>query len=77
MKYKKAEQMTNEEFMKDFADFQDNWEQENEEWFAEASTMISASPSMSAKKTTPKKKANVQTTEVSVAKQKKKDEPSL
>ena len=52
MKYKKADKMTNEEFMKDFADFQNNWEEENEEWFAEASTMISASPSMSNKKIT-------------------------
>ena len=54
--------MTNEEFMKDFADFQDNWEQENDEWFAEASTMISASPSMSTKKISPKKKAQTTVT---------------
>ena len=37
----KAEKMTNEEFMKDFEDFQKNWEQENNEALSEISTMIS------------------------------------
>jgi len=37
----KAEKMTNEEFMKDFEDFQKNWELENDHALSEISTMIS------------------------------------
>jgi hypothetical protein len=42
--------MTNEEFMKDFEDFQNNWEQDNEDWFADASTIISFTESPAPKK---------------------------
>ena len=48
-----VQKMTNEEFLKDFMEFQENFEAENEQWFAEVSTMVSTtweSPDRSAKK---------------------------
>lgn len=63
---KKKNQMTNEEFLKDFEEFQNNWQQEvspisnnnwhlydlfqNDDWMAEASTIISFTESPAPKK---------------------------
>lgn len=55
---KRPDKMTNDEFLKDFEQFQQEWDQENDEWFAEVSTMMSTqvgeSPSKSLKSFKPK-----------------------
>ena len=56
--------MTNDEFMKDFQEFQQEFEQDNDEWFAEVSTMISTTESPKKKLVQTKKVTRPETAKV-------------